>query len=89
MKKVTHRKTSVELYLPADKLGLHIRGGAILPTQKASVTTTYRYAQQKTQRGHAGILKDHKSLESVYPSFTLLQKHTNIATKVFKTSVYQ
>uniref|UniRef100_A0A7N6B035 alpha-glucosidase n=1 Tax=Anabas testudineus TaxID=64144 RepID=A0A7N6B035_ANATE len=31
----------VKLYLPADKLGLHIRGGAILPTQRPDVTTTY------------------------------------------------
>ncbi|KAF6720919.1 Maltase-glucoamylase, intestinal [Oryzias melastigma] len=35
------RKTHVELFLPADKLGLHIRGGAILPTQEPDVTTTY------------------------------------------------
>uniref|UniRef100_A0A8C7XUH5 alpha-glucosidase n=1 Tax=Oryzias sinensis TaxID=183150 RepID=A0A8C7XUH5_9TELE len=35
------RKTHVELFLPADKLGLHIRGGAILPTQEPDVTTTH------------------------------------------------
>lgn len=36
------RKTRVEMHLPADKLGLHIRGGAILPTQAPDVTTAYR-----------------------------------------------
>uniref|UniRef100_A0A672GPR3 alpha-glucosidase n=1 Tax=Salarias fasciatus TaxID=181472 RepID=A0A672GPR3_SALFA len=36
-----HRKTKVRLDMPADKLGLHIRGGAILPTQRPNVTTTY------------------------------------------------
>lgn len=39
--RVSDRKTHVNMYLPADKLGLHIRGGAILPTQRPSVTTTY------------------------------------------------
>ncbi|KAM7413361.1 hypothetical protein PAMA_020650 [Pampus argenteus] len=41
MERVTDRGQHVELYLPADKLGLHIRGGAILPTQSPNVTTTY------------------------------------------------
>uniref|UniRef100_A0A3Q3EIB9 alpha-glucosidase n=1 Tax=Labrus bergylta TaxID=56723 RepID=A0A3Q3EIB9_9LABR len=41
MERVEHRKTQVDMYLPADKLGLHIRGGAILPTQTPDVTTTY------------------------------------------------
>ncbi|XP_074535530.1 sucrase-isomaltase, intestinal [Halichoeres trimaculatus] len=40
MERVTNRKTWVDMYLPAEKLGLHIRGGAILPTQKPDVTTT-------------------------------------------------
>ncbi|XP_064158335.1 sucrase-isomaltase, intestinal [Anguilla rostrata] len=35
------RKQHVEMNLPADKLGLHIRGGAILPTQSPAVTTVY------------------------------------------------
>ncbi|CAL8361168.1 unnamed protein product [Merluccius merluccius] len=30
-----------DMHLPANKLGLHIRGGAILPTQRPAVTTTY------------------------------------------------
>uniref|UniRef100_A0A8C7XW10 alpha-glucosidase n=1 Tax=Oryzias sinensis TaxID=183150 RepID=A0A8C7XW10_9TELE len=33
--------SSPMLFLPADKLGLHIRGGAILPTQEPDVTTTH------------------------------------------------
>lgn len=43
MEQLADRRTLVEMYLPADKLGLHIRGGAILPTQRPDVTTTYRY----------------------------------------------
>ncbi|XP_015233743.1 PREDICTED: sucrase-isomaltase, intestinal [Cyprinodon variegatus] len=35
------RKAFVNVHLPAEKLGLHIRGGAILPTQEPEVTTTY------------------------------------------------
>ncbi|KAL0973463.1 hypothetical protein UPYG_G00204070 [Umbra pygmaea] len=38
---VTYRKEFVSISLPADKLGLHIRGGAILPIQKPAVTTVY------------------------------------------------
>ncbi|XP_034556178.1 maltase-glucoamylase, intestinal [Notolabrus celidotus] len=41
MQRVTSRKKWVDMNLPADKLGLHIRGGAILPTQTPDVTTTY------------------------------------------------
>ncbi|XP_028817377.1 maltase-glucoamylase, intestinal isoform X2 [Denticeps clupeoides] len=39
--KVTARKQFVDMNLPEDKLGLHIRGGAVLPTQRPNVTTTY------------------------------------------------
>ncbi|XP_054598752.1 sucrase-isomaltase, intestinal isoform X2 [Nothobranchius furzeri] len=41
MERLAVRKNYDELYLPAEKLGLHIRGGAILPTQRPEVTTTY------------------------------------------------
>ncbi|XP_068173302.1 sucrase-isomaltase, intestinal [Antennarius striatus] len=41
MERLDTRKTFIDMFLPADKLGLHIRGGAILPTQKPDVTTTY------------------------------------------------
>ncbi|XP_074048617.1 sucrase-isomaltase, intestinal [Macrotis lagotis] len=34
------RKERVEMYLPIDKIGLHLRGGYIFPTQQPSVTTT-------------------------------------------------
>ncbi|XP_071751949.2 sucrase-isomaltase, intestinal [Centroberyx gerrardi] len=40
LERVTARKQHVDMHLPADKLGLHIRGGAILPTQRPAVTTT-------------------------------------------------
>uniref|UniRef100_A0A8C9TEK1 Maltase n=1 Tax=Scleropages formosus TaxID=113540 RepID=A0A8C9TEK1_SCLFO len=39
--KMTTRRQYINMYLPADKLGLHIRGGAILPTQRPAVTTVY------------------------------------------------
>uniref|UniRef100_A0AAZ3S587 Maltase n=1 Tax=Oncorhynchus tshawytscha TaxID=74940 RepID=A0AAZ3S587_ONCTS len=39
--RITVRKNHVDIYLPADKLGLHIRGGAILPIQRPAVTTVY------------------------------------------------
>ncbi|XP_023648457.2 sucrase-isomaltase, intestinal isoform X1 [Paramormyrops kingsleyae] len=35
------RKQHINMNLTADKLGLHIRGGAILPTQRPAVTTVY------------------------------------------------
>uniref|UniRef100_A0A671Y7K2 alpha-glucosidase n=1 Tax=Sparus aurata TaxID=8175 RepID=A0A671Y7K2_SPAAU len=41
MERLADRKKHVNMHLPADKLGLHIRGGAILPTQRPNVTTTY------------------------------------------------
>ncbi|XP_077049996.1 sucrase-isomaltase, intestinal [Siphateles boraxobius] len=38
--KITERKVKVNMNLPEDKLGLHLRGGAILPVQRPDVTTT-------------------------------------------------
>ncbi|KAM4889329.1 sucrase-isomaltase, intestinal [Thomomys bottae] len=34
------RKERVNMYLPADKIGLHLRGGFIIPIQQPDVTTT-------------------------------------------------
>ncbi|XP_012510792.1 PREDICTED: sucrase-isomaltase, intestinal, partial [Propithecus coquereli] len=34
------RKQRVDMYLPADKIGLHLRGGYIIPIQQPDVTTT-------------------------------------------------
>nr|ANF89437.1 truncated sucrase-isomaltase [Desmodus rotundus] len=34
------RKQRVNMYLPGDKIGLHLRGGYIIPTQQPAVTTT-------------------------------------------------
>ncbi|XP_064234957.1 sucrase-isomaltase, intestinal isoform X2 [Aotus nancymaae] len=34
------RKQRVDMYLPADKIGLHLRGGYIIPIQEPDVTTT-------------------------------------------------
>ncbi|XP_067246031.1 sucrase-isomaltase, intestinal [Chanodichthys erythropterus] len=39
--KITERKVKVSMNLTEDKLGLHLRGGAILPIQRPDVTTTY------------------------------------------------
>uniref|UniRef100_A0A3Q3A333 alpha-glucosidase n=1 Tax=Kryptolebias marmoratus TaxID=37003 RepID=A0A3Q3A333_KRYMA len=50
VKRLQHRRSHVEMYLPGDKLGLHIRGGAILPTQKPEVTTTH------SRRNSMGLL---------------------------------
>ncbi|XP_056138983.1 LOW QUALITY PROTEIN: sucrase-isomaltase, intestinal [Lampris incognitus] len=41
MERLKVRKQHFQMDLPADKLGLHIRGGAILPIQRPAVTTTY------------------------------------------------
>ncbi|KAM6946338.1 sucrase-isomaltase, intestinal [Aplochiton taeniatus] len=41
MEKIEARKTMLQMSIPADKLGLHIRGGAVLPTQQPATTTTY------------------------------------------------
>ncbi|KAL1778000.1 maltase-glucoamylase, intestinal, partial [Sigmodon hispidus] len=37
---LTWRKQSIEMELPGDKIGLHLRGGYIFPTQEPSTTTT-------------------------------------------------
>uniref|UniRef100_A0AAX7UXJ2 alpha-glucosidase n=1 Tax=Astatotilapia calliptera TaxID=8154 RepID=A0AAX7UXJ2_ASTCA len=58
MEQVGDRKRHVEMYLPAEKLGLHIRGGAILPTQKPNVTTTY---SRRNPMGLIIALDDHDS----------------------------
>ncbi|KAM5332711.1 sucrase-isomaltase, intestinal [Glossophaga mutica] len=34
------RKQRVNMYLPGDKIGLHLRGGYVIPTQQPAVTTT-------------------------------------------------
>ncbi|XP_027028042.2 sucrase-isomaltase, intestinal [Tachysurus fulvidraco] len=39
--KLKERKQHVDMYLPLDKMGVHIRGGAILPIQRPAVTTVY------------------------------------------------
>ncbi|KAF7699232.1 hypothetical protein HF521_003974 [Silurus meridionalis] len=39
--KIKERKQHVKLSMPLDKMGLHIRGGAILPIQRPAVTTVY------------------------------------------------
>lgn len=33
------------LYLPADKMGLHLRGGYVYPTQQPATNTVERYVQ--------------------------------------------
>uniref|UniRef100_A0A8C2JQI4 alpha-glucosidase n=1 Tax=Cyprinus carpio TaxID=7962 RepID=A0A8C2JQI4_CYPCA len=36
-----YRKATINMHLPADKIGLHLRGGGILPVQRPDITTTY------------------------------------------------
>uniref|UniRef100_A0A8C1QV97 alpha-glucosidase n=1 Tax=Cyprinus carpio TaxID=7962 RepID=A0A8C1QV97_CYPCA len=38
---ITDRKATINMHLPADKIGLHLRGGGILPVQRPDITTTY------------------------------------------------
>ncbi|OXB62287.1 hypothetical protein ASZ78_012335 [Callipepla squamata] len=44
--RISERKQWTKLYLPADKLGLHLRGGYIYPTQQPATTTVERYASK-------------------------------------------
>ncbi|KAM9481823.1 sucrase-isomaltase, intestinal [Clarias gariepinus] len=39
--KVKERKQTIQMHLPLDKMGLHIRGGSILPIQRPAVTTVH------------------------------------------------
>ncbi|KAK2096764.1 hypothetical protein P7K49_025798 [Saguinus oedipus] len=41
---VRWRKQKVEMELPGDKIGLHLRGGYIFPTQQPNTTTLARYS---------------------------------------------
>ena len=37
----------MEMELPGDKIGLHLRGGYIFPTQQPATTTVARYSAAK------------------------------------------
>ncbi|KAG8511483.1 Sucrase-isomaltase, intestinal, partial [Galemys pyrenaicus] len=52
------RKQRVDMYLPGDKIGLHIRGGYIIPTQQPNVTTT---ASRKNPLGLIVALDEHNT----------------------------
>ncbi|XP_038174418.1 maltase-glucoamylase, intestinal isoform X2 [Arvicola amphibius] len=54
---LTWRKQSVEMELPGDKIGLHLRGGYIFPTQQPSTTTT---ASRKNPLGLLIALDENK-----------------------------
>ena len=41
-----------DLNAPLDTIPLHVRGGAILPTQKFAQTTYYAYALPKSKEAH-------------------------------------
>ncbi|XP_068943501.1 maltase-glucoamylase [Petaurus breviceps papuanus] len=51
------RKQNVEMSLPADKIGLHLRGGYIIPTQQPAVTTV---ASRQNPLGLIIALDDNK-----------------------------
>ncbi|XP_063789067.1 maltase-glucoamylase-like [Pseudophryne corroboree] len=57
------RKQRVSMYLPADKLGLHLRGGYIFPTQKPARTTEY---SRKNPLGLIIALDDAKSAKGEF-----------------------
>ncbi|CAO2603305.1 MGAM [Lemmus lemmus] len=54
---LTWRKQSVEMELPGDKIGLHLRGGYIFPTQQPNTTTT---ASRKNPFGLLVALDENK-----------------------------
>uniref|UniRef100_A0A8C3HWM7 Maltase n=1 Tax=Chrysemys picta bellii TaxID=8478 RepID=A0A8C3HWM7_CHRPI len=55
--RVVWRKKQAEMYLPADKLGLHLRGGYIFPIQQPANTTLY---SRKNPMGLIIALDDNK-----------------------------
>uniref|UniRef100_A0A8C0HDR0 Maltase n=1 Tax=Chelonoidis abingdonii TaxID=106734 RepID=A0A8C0HDR0_CHEAB len=55
--RVVWRKQQAEMYLPADKLGLHLRGGYIFPIQQPANTTLY---SRKNSMGLIIALDDNK-----------------------------
>uniref|UniRef100_A0A8B9FM50 alpha-glucosidase n=1 Tax=Amazona collaria TaxID=241587 RepID=A0A8B9FM50_9PSIT len=56
--KISVRKEWTDLYLPADKLGLHLRGGYIYPTQQPANTTV---ASRKNPMGLIIALDDNNA----------------------------
>lgn len=54
------RKQRVDMYLPADKIGLHLRGGYIIPIQQPAVTTT---ASRKNPLGLIVALDEYNTAE--------------------------
>ncbi|CAH7470255.1 Mgam [Phodopus roborovskii] len=54
---LTWRKQSIEMALPGDKIGLHLRGGYIFPTQQPNTTTT---ASRKNPLGLIVALDENK-----------------------------
>uniref|UniRef100_A0A8C3X523 Maltase-glucoamylase n=1 Tax=Catagonus wagneri TaxID=51154 RepID=A0A8C3X523_9CETA len=55
--RVTWRRQTVEMELPADKIGLHLRGGYIFPTQEPATTTA---ASRRNPLGLIIALDDNK-----------------------------
>ncbi|KAL6030232.1 hypothetical protein STEG23_035760, partial [Scotinomys teguina] len=55
--RLTWRKQSVEMELPGDKIGLHLRGGYVFPTQQPGTTTT---ASRKNPLGLIIALDENK-----------------------------
>lgn len=43
-RRLNWRKQKVEMQLPGDKIGLHLRGGYIFPIQQPATTTVARYS---------------------------------------------
>ncbi|XP_073706325.1 sucrase-isomaltase, intestinal-like [Garra rufa] len=56
--KILDRKVETKVYVPLDKIGLHLRGGAVIPVQRPDVTTT---ASRRHPMGLIVALDDNKA----------------------------
>nr|XP_042130483.1 maltase-glucoamylase, intestinal [Peromyscus maniculatus bairdii] len=90
---LTWRKQSIEMELPGDKIGLHLRGGYIFPTQQPGTTTT---ASRKNPLGLIIALDENKEARGelfwddgetkdtvakniyLFSEFSVTQNHLNV-----------
>ncbi|XP_036037737.1 maltase-glucoamylase, intestinal [Onychomys torridus] len=90
---LTWRKQSIEMELPGDKIGLHLRGGYIFPTQQPGTTTTasrknplgliIALDENKEARGELfwddGEMKDTVAKNIyLFSEFSVTQNHLNV-----------
>ncbi|XP_035314663.1 maltase-glucoamylase, intestinal isoform X1 [Cricetulus griseus] len=90
---VTWRKQSIDMELPGDKIGLHLRGGYIFPTQQPDTTTAdsrknplgliIALDENKEARGELfwddGETKDTVTKNTyIFSEFSVTQNHLNV-----------